>query len=117
MVRIDGKTYDCSPNYHAGESGADIEIAFPLGYEMSDEELLSLRSAALLEELEVDYGKVGGVIATYNLVGWKAIENRNGLRVRWQTYRTTDLEALKQENEDLTQALLELAEIVGGGNG
>ena len=86
-------------------------------YEMSDEELLSLRSAALLEELEVNYGKVGGVIATYNLVGWKAIENRNGLRVRWQTYRTTDLEALKQENEDLTQALLELAEIVGGGNG
>lgn len=118
MIRIAGKTFDCPINYFAGEQNADIEITLPTDVKLTDDEILSLKNATLLEELEVNYGEVKGVLGSYNLVGWKAVENTwNGIRFRWQTYRTTDLEALKQENEDLTQALLELAEIVGGGNG
>ena len=121
MVRIGNITFDCTANY----SNADVEIIIPISHEITDEELLTLKNSTLLEEVEVNYGEETGTIATYALCGWKSMERvYGGTRIRWQTYRTTDIEPLKeqlklaqQDNEDLTQALLELAEIVGGSNG
>lgn len=123
MVRIANRLLDCIVNYSAGEGGADIEIRVKEG--LTDEDILAIRDAEFLEEMEVNYGEVKDVIGKYVLVGWKSIiKGWDGLRFCWQTYRTTDLDEMKkqlekatQDNEDLTQALLELAEIVGGSNG
>ena len=123
MVRIANRLLDCIVNYSAGEDGADIEIR--VKEELTDEDILAIRDAEFLEEMEVNYGEVKDVIGKYVLVGWKSIiKGWDGLRFCWQTYRTTDLDEMKkqlekatQDNEDLTQALLELAEIVGGNNG
>jgi len=116
MIRIAGLIFNSVPNYHAGDSGADIEVKIFGG--VDEETLLLLKNATMLEDLTVEYGEVKEVRGTYQLFGWRKIENvRDGLTISWQTYRTTDIESLRQENEDLTQALLELAEIVGGGNG
>lgn len=115
MVRIAGKTIDTFATY----SNADIEIIVPNGADMSDTEVLEIRDADLIEEISVNFGKVGGVVASYVLLGWKSVERLGrDMRFRWQTYRSTDLDQLKQDNEDLTQAVLELAAIIGGeGNG
>lgn len=118
MIRIAGYTIDSNVNYRAGESGADIEIMVPFNTALTDEDITALKNATLIEELRNSYGTVGDVISEYVLVGWKAIERTpKGIFFRWQTYRTTDLDALRQENEELTEAILELAQIVGGGNG
>ncbi len=116
MVRIAGLEIEASVVYNAGPSNADIEIKITGG--VDDETLNLLKNATELEDLEVDYGEIKGVRGTYQLFGWRKIENvRDGLRISWQTYRTTDIEQIKQDNEDLTQAVLELAQIVGGDNG
>ena len=118
MVRIAGRTYDCPINYNAGPESADIEIVVPKSASLSDEDVAAIKNATEMEEVDYNFGSEVGVIGTYALVGWKLVENLyNGTRFRWQTYRTTDIEKIKQDNEDLTQALLELAEIVGGNNG
>lgn len=117
MVRIGGITLNADVSYSAGENGGDIEIVIPYNVQLTDEQLTSIRDAETLEELDVNFGVENGVIGTYVLLGWRAIEKGyNGLRIRWQTYRTTDIEQLKQDNEDLTAALLELAALIGGGN-
>lgn len=116
MFRINGTVFNGYLNYTAGQSGADIEAKIEGG--VDEDTLIMLKNATLLEDLIVEYGEVKGVRGTYQLFGWRKIENvRDGLTISWQTYRTTDIEKLKQDNEDLTQALLELAEIVGGNNG
>lgn len=118
MVRIAGKTFDCPINYSAGPQNADIEIIIPSSAKLSDDDIVAIKNADKLEELDYAYGKIGGVIGVYSLLGWQAVEMLyNGIRFRWQTYRTTDINQIKQDNEDLTQALLELAQIVGGDNG
>jgi hypothetical protein len=38
----------------------------------------------------------------------------NNLKILWQTYVLNEVESIRQDNEDLTQAVLELAQIVGG---
>jgi hypothetical protein len=115
MVRIAGKMIDTFATY----SDADIEIIVPNGADMSDEEVLEIRNADLVEEISDDFGKIGGVIASYVLLGWKSVERLGrDMRFRWQTYRSTDLDQMKKDNEDITQAILELAAIIGGdGNG
>lgn len=116
MFRIEGIVFDGYLNYTAGASGADIEAKIEGGV---DETVLNkLKNATILEDLDVEYGEVKGVRGVYQLFGWRKVENvRGGLTVSWQTYRTTDIEKIKQDNEDLTKALLELAQIIGGGNG
>jgi hypothetical protein len=117
MFKIDGTTFDGYLNYRAGSSCADIEAKIIGG--VDDETLGRLKDATLLEDLLVEYGEVKKVRGTYQLFGWRRIENaEDGLIISWQTYRTTDIEQMKRDNEDLTQAILELAAIVGGdGNG
>lgn len=117
MIRIGGMTLNADVSYSAGENGGDIEIVIPYSAQLTDEQLLSIRDAETLEELDMNFGIANGVRGTYALLGWRSIEKAyNGLRIRWQTYRTTDIEQLKQDNEDLTAALLELAALIGGGN-
>lgn len=115
MVRVGGKTFDAFVNYSAGEYGGDIELTIPGTLKLTDEELLAIRDAKTLEELDTNFGVINGVRGVYALIGWRAVENTpSGIRIRWQTYRTTDIEQIRQENEDLTQALLDLAERIGG---
>ena len=118
MVRISGIELDTFVTYRSGEYGAELEVLVPSNISLTDEDIIKLKNAELIEEFEDNFGKIGDVIAEYSAVGWISVEKTpKGIFFRWQTYRTTDLEALKQDNEDLTQALLELAEIVGGNNG
>ena len=118
MIQICGKLFDCYPNTHAGNENADIEIKIPLSYGLTDADIDEIKNATQLDELQMHHGTVGGVIWTYSLIKWKVVANElDGIRFKWQTYRDTDVSQLRQDNEDLTQALLELAEIVGGGNG
>lgn len=114
MVRIAGMTFDTDIEIN----GETVEATIPNEYDLSDEQVETLKNAKKLERLDMNYGKEVGVLASYNLVDWRKVEKeRYGMRFGWQTYRTTDVDQLKQDNEDLTQALLELAEIVGGDNG
>ena len=114
MIRIANHTFDAYLNQTNGE----IEVLIPNGTSVSDEQLVDIKNSKLLEELVSNFGSEPELIGTYSLVDWMAVERRpNGLIIRWQTYRTTDIDQLKQDNEDLTAALLELAEIVGGNNG
>ena len=93
-----------------------IEVTIPKDYSLTDAQIESLKDAKTLERLEMEYGKEIGVMVTYNLIEWRKVEKvRQGMRFAWQTYRSTDIEQIRQDNEDLTQALLELAEIIGGG--
>lgn len=121
MVRIAGMVFDAAVDYFMGEN-ADIQLEIPYNYSLSEAQMKSIRDADVLEELEYSYGQAGEVIGSYSLVGWKKIERTmRGHRFAWQTYRITEVEDLKrklaqaqQENEDLTEAVLELASIVGG---
>lgn len=115
MVRIAGETIDASVLYREGEHGSYIEMTVPHSRPLTDEEVVMLRDATMIEELSVNYGEVGEPSAAYSLAGWLGIEKAwDGIHFKWQTYRTTDIEQLRQDNEDLTAALLELAAIIGG---
>lgn len=118
MIRIGDITLDCFANYFANGDGANVEVFVPNNIALSDEDIITIKNASMIEQLETNFDVVGDVVATYSLVRWQCVEKRpNGIRFVWQTYLTTDLEQLRQDNEDLTQAVLELAQIVGGDNG
>lgn len=111
MVRISDMCFDTD----AEINGETIEVTIPKEYELENEQIESLKNAKTLERLSMNYGKETGILAVYNLIEWRKVEKvRYGIRLAWQTYRTTDIEQIKQDNEDLTQAVLELAQIVGG---
>lgn len=114
MVRIADMRFDADVEYN----GETVAVTIPKEKHLTDEQIAAIKNATTLERLDMNYGEEIGVIATYNLIGWKKVEVvRFGTRFVWQTYSLTDMEKLRQENEDLTAALLELAAIVGGGNG
>lgn len=117
-VRIANRILECEANYHAGEQNADVEITISPQVTLTDEDIFAIKDAKVLEEITYDGYNKPVVCGIYNLVGWKYIKTtRFGVCFGWQTYRTTDLDVLKEENETLTEAILELAQIVGGGNG
>ena len=109
MFRIRDTLYNGTVSLHSGEYGAYVEALFD--EPPADEDLAGLKNAKELEDLEMNYGEVSGVRGVYALCGWKSIENtRNGVRICWQTYNSTDIENIKD-------AIFELAAIIGGGNG
>lgn len=113
MVRVGGYEFNENFTYQVGY--ADATITLDCRFQLTDEQILALKEAKLLEAFGYNFGEERPV-ASFALVGWKAIENTSaGQRITWQTYKLADIADLKQDNEDLTQALLELAEIVGGG--
>ena len=116
MIRVAGLTLDGYIRYVQGEKYAELELRISRDRSMTDEEIASVKNAEQLEEFILEYGQEGDTIGTYNLYGWRRIvKDWDGSTIiSWQTNRTTDIEQLRQDNEDLTQAILELAEIVGG---
>lgn len=108
MVRVAGYEYDLDAAVQVNLS--DANIVMDVYRELKDDELLALKSAALLETyttIDEEEKRVG----SYALVAWKSFEKTGrGYQIVWQTYRTEDIESIKD-------AILELAAIVGGGNG
>ena len=113
MIVINGNRYQGSVVYCANSRG-DLSATFTGG--LSDEEITAVLNATEIREVN-DFTQE--TIAIYALVHWRGMErNGNDLTVLWQTYVHDDVENLKTDNEDLTQAVLELAAIIGGdGNG
>lgn len=111
MIRIAEMCFDTDVEL-IGES---ISATIPRKYDLTNEQIEALKNAKIIERLDMNYGQEVGVLGTYNLVDWQKIEKTiNGMRFTWQTYSITDINQLRQDNEDLTQAVLELAEIIGG---
>ena len=115
MIEIAGFRFDTFVSYSPSDTGVDIVIAIDESA-LDDEKIRAILDAKTIKEIAADLDGNESVITIYNLVAWRSIE-RSGrnLVFRWQTYSTTELEQLRQDNEDLTEALLELAAIVGGG--
>lgn len=129
MVRISGKTFEGVVSLKTGEAGAEIEVLFEQADAITDEDLIAMKNATLLEDLVVNYGEVTGVRGSYALYGWRSIRTTTSgkLQISWQTYQTTDVSEMQsriaeleeqlaaaiEENEVLEDALLELAEIIG----
>lgn len=110
MIEIANMRFDASVERRDGEVGTLIN-----GIKCTDDIVAGIRDAKELKEITISLDGKESVLSLYNLIEWKSIENvGSGILFKWQTYRTTDIEQIKQDNEDLTQALLELAEIVGG---
>lgn len=115
MVRIANRLIDGTVITTDCGSGAAVELTVPVSVPLTDEDMIEIRDASLIEEVAVEYGEPGDVIASYNLFTWISVTKMNGIHFMWQTYRSTDINQIKQDNEDLTQAVLELAAIIGGG--
>ena len=115
MVRIAEREYRTNAIYQANVGDATVSLEI---YDaVSDEDMVALKNATLLEAF-TDIGGAETLVGSYALVAWKSFEKTmRGYRFVWQTYQATEIDALRQENEDLTAALLELAAIVGGDNG
>lgn len=112
MLRIAGMLFDTD----AEVVNEVVEVTIPKDYVLTDEQVEALKNAKTLERLEMNYGKETGVLATYNLIDWKKVEkSKYGMKFAWQTYSSTDIAQIRQDNEDITQAVLELAAIIGGG--
>lgn len=111
MIRINGNTYEGQVVYNANYRG-DVSATFIGGLE--DSEIFPILSATEISVIKDDTQET---LAVYSLVKWRAMEKvENNLVITWQTYVINELDSIKQDNEDLTQAVLELAEIVGGSN-
>ena len=109
MILINGKKYKGNVIYCANTRG-DVSATFTGG--LSDEDISNVLNAKEIAELANDTGET---LSIYSLVKWRGMEKSgNNLVVLWQTYIHDDIEQIKQDNEDLTQAVLELAQIVGG---
>lgn len=107
MIRINGKLYEGSAIYHANSRG-DVAATFTGG--LSDEQILSVLNAT-----EIAVVSPQETLAVYALIKWRGMEKRgDDLVITWQTYVIDEVESIRQDNEDLTQAILELAAIVGG---
>ena len=124
MFRVAGKMYTGDVNRFDGDDARGLSAFF--GVNTSDEDLIALKNADLLEELSDD-GET--VIASYHLTGWRRVELAlGGIKVLWDTISNqevdelkemmnelrADNEQLRQDNEDLVAALMELAELIGG---
>lgn len=121
MVRIDGRIYNGNVIYRMDDEHADISALLTKEEGFTDEEVMALQTASLLEELIVNYGVVEGVLNRFNLTGWRSVQRKmTGILFVWQTYKVTEIDTLKEqlaaaqeENKALEDALVELADIVG----
>lgn len=111
MIKINGKTYEGQVIYNANFRG-DVSATFKGG--LSDEEITDALNAKEIAVVD----NAGNTLAIYSLIKWRGMEQSgHDLIIFWQTYVLNEVEGIKTDTEDLTAALLELAEIVGGGNG
>lgn len=127
MIRICNHDFRGRPSFNIGFNRRCVDVVVPI--ETSTEVLEELKEADHLDLI----GDFGDVIGTYRLTEWIAMEkvydgSRSGIAIRWNTVTLDEVDRLKQEIEDLrsqnadlteennilTDALLELAEVIGG---
>lgn len=128
MFVIHGHTFSGSVNTRAGNDARAIAVLIP--YDTDDAVINDIKDATLLEVLDG-----GNVVAQYRLTGWRRIAKVfGGIQIMWNTISTDEVDELKaqvaalqaeneqlerdnlqkaQDLEDLTQAVLELAELLG----
>lgn len=107
MIRVANMLFEADVEY----SGESVEVTIPRDANLTDAQIEAIKSADTLERLDVNYGEIVGVNVSYHLIEWKKVERvRGGTKFVWQTYSVSDM-------EELTQAVLELATIIGGNNG
>ena len=123
MIRIAGFDIDSGINYNPDGQYAEIELVIPASANLADEDIMKIRDATLLEEVFIEYGETETYVGSYALFGWRRMQREwdGSMNIAWQTGRMTEIDSLrdelakaKQENKELTDALLELANIVGG---
>lgn len=112
MIVISGKRYSGNVVSCANSRG-DVSATFLGG--LTDSEITAVLNAKEIAETD---NRTGETLSIYSLVKWRGMEKRDdSLVVLWQTYIHDDVNSLKADNETLTQAVLELAAIIGGQNG
>lgn len=126
MVRIAGYLFEGRPVFNAGYNRRGIGFVVPL--DTSNAIIEDLKNATSLEVLD----RNNIITATYRLCEWNSIERiftngHSGIAITWVTVTLDETDQLKQEiaelretnesllseNSLLTDALLELADIVG----
>lgn len=122
MIRIAGYEIDGCLNYIQGGQYAEVEIGIPPSANLTEEDIDAIKAATLAEEVfVVVQGKEQHLVGSYALYGWRRIHKEwdGSIRIAWQTSRTTEvndlkeqLAAAKEENETLSQAVIELAQLV-----
>ena len=127
MFRIAGHVFEGAINFCALNSGKGIAVVVPADTSVSVME--QLKNATLIEVLDAG----DEVIGSYRLTGWRKMETVNangepGMMITWSTVNLDELDTLKDkvtaleaenaqlqtDNADLTAAIFELAEIIGG---
>ena len=127
MFRIAGHVFEGAINFCALNSGKGIAVVVPADTSVSVME--QLKNATLIEVLDTG----DEVIGSYRLTGWRKMETVNangepGMMITWSTVNLDELDTLKDkvtaleaenaqlqtDNADLTAAIFELAEIIGG---
>ena len=108
-IKINGKEYSGTVLFNSNVHG-DVSATFVGGLE--PDEINDVLSATELFEIADDTKET---LSVYSLIKWRSMERiGNNLKILWQTYVLNEVESIRQDNEDLTQAVLELAQIVGG---
>lgn len=124
--RIAGYIFEGSPIFNTGYDGRNISFAIPVDTEGSVIE--ELKNASQLETLN----DVDEITGTYPLFEWTGIvkvssKGHTAFIISWTTTTVNEMDSLKQmvndledknkelmeENTMLTEAILELADIIG----
>ena len=124
MFRIAGHTFKGQVNLRAGNDARAISVVIPADTEMTT--VAELQEARTIEVMDGQEEVVG----TYRLINWKRVEHlSNGIQLMWSTISTDEIDALnarievlekentelRAENEDLSEAVVELAALVANG--
>ena len=121
MVRVAGYEFPATLNYIQGGQYAEVEIMIDSSAKLKDKDIEKIKDADILEEVFIEYGKTVTHVGTYALFGWRRMSKEwdDSIRIAWQTSRETDvtelkeqLAAAKEENETLSRAVIELAQLV-----
>ena len=130
MIQILDHEYYGNPSFNVGYDRRCIAFVFPS--DISSDLIEQFKEAEVLHVL----GKKKEIVSTYRLTGWQSVEKvssngHEGIAIKWFTItldefdqmrkHIQDLEAenqsLTEENATLTDAILELAAIVGEEDG
>ena len=128
--KIAGHVFNGKPSFMPLNYEKGIGVVIP--DDTSREVIAELQEATLLEILDE---KTEETVGTHRLTGWRKIEHvysngYHGISLTWTTVNLdtvmelerqiaklqSDNLSLTEENGMLTDAILELAEIIGGGN-
>lgn len=122
-LRVAGHIFDGIVNVGCGPARRDVAIVVP--EDTSFEVLEELKNAKKIEQLDENAELV---METFTLTSWSRMERvasnfHNGIAVYWHVLHEDDFDNLKTQvnnlaidNEDLLNAILELAEMIAEQN-